>query len=83
MSAPENIWWNPFANIGFLEQQEFNAASYIRQDIHKAAIAERDATIAELRAALNEAAWAIQYGKHLHPKTLADKWSAIAEGKPK
>ena len=33
-----------------------NARLYIRQDIHEATIAERDATITELRAALNEAA---------------------------
>ena len=67
MSAPERIeaqttadkygWENTFTVNGesFLDF-EFKPTNYIRQDIHEATLAERDKEIAELRAALNEAA---------------------------
>ena len=66
MSAPEKIevnrhngWrdgYKTIVNDDDFGDIVFEDTHYIRQDIHEATLAERDKEIAELRAALNEAA---------------------------
>ena len=101
MSAPEQINLNrgddgeltaidiakitsPLEAVGY----PYDCVDYIRQDIHEATLAERDATIAELRAALNEAAQGyenlvaigvlpIAYEEAV--QELSNKYRAIAE----